>query len=124
MAPASSARAQIVYCSWSDYKKEEWEAVRTTHSLTSLPERNLGDLFDLEFRQVETEEPLLCDLEEMVRHKAFSAYQQARVPCIVEHAGLVLEGHEGNSYPGGLTQPMWDALGAEAFLRSVRPLST
>jgi len=77
----------------------------------------------MEFRKAETREPLLCNLEDMVRHKAMSAYQSVRVPCIVEHAGLILDAHETASYPGGLTQPMWDALGAEAFLSSTLSLS-
>jgi inosine/xanthosine triphosphate pyrophosphatase family protein len=123
MGRSSSPRAQIVYCSWSDFKKEEWQAVRFTHSLPSAPDRKLDEMFELQFRKVATKEPLLCDLKEMVRATALSAYQEARVPCIVEHAGLILEGHEDKSYPGGLTQPMWDALGAEAFLQSVRPMS-
>jgi XTP/dITP diphosphohydrolase len=48
-------------------------------------------------------------LEKMVRFKVESAYRAVLVPCIVEHAGLVLEGYETASFPGGLTQPMWDA---------------
>src|SRR5215208_6017622 len=55
----------------------------------------------------------------MVRHKVRSAYSQIMAPCIVEHAGLILNGFEEASYPGGLTQPMWDALGAERFVNSV-----
>jgi inosine/xanthosine triphosphate pyrophosphatase family protein len=59
----------------------------------------------------------------MVHAKVISAYQLVRVPCVVEHAGLVLEGYETQSYPGGLTQPMWDALGAEKFVASCSILS-
>jgi inosine/xanthosine triphosphate pyrophosphatase family protein len=80
-------------------------------------------LFEFEFRKVETTEPLLCDLEAMVRYKVKSAYRAVRVPCIVEHAGLILEGYETSSYPGGLTQPMWDALSAEKFVKSCLPLT-
>jgi inosine/xanthosine triphosphate pyrophosphatase family protein len=114
----------IVYCSWSEFKKEEWSLAQKEHELTSIPNRKLGDVFELEFRNVPTHEPLLCDLEQMVRHKAASAYREVRAPCIVEHAGLILEGYEANSYPGGLTQPMWDALGAELFVASCTPLAT
>jgi inosine/xanthosine triphosphate pyrophosphatase family protein len=106
----------LIYCSWSPYKREEWETVRNTFELDSLPGRKLGQLFDLEFRDVPTAEPLLCDLEKMVRFKVESAYRSVRVPCIVEHAGLILEGYEDKSFPGGLTQPMWDALEAERFV--------
>ena len=94
--------------------------------LNLIPPRGqtLGQLFDLEFREVPTTEPLLCDLEQMVRFKVGSAYRAVRVPCIVEHAGLVLQGYEGASFPGGLTQPMWDALGAELFVASCSSLTT
>jgi inosine/xanthosine triphosphate pyrophosphatase family protein len=113
----------IVYCSWSQFKKEEWSIAQKEHELGSIPGRKLGDIFELEFRNVSTHEPLLRDLEQMIRYKAESAYRAVRTPCIVEHAGLVLEGYEANSYPGGLTQPMWDALGAERFVASCLPLA-
>lgn len=115
-------KSKVVYCSWSSFKKEEWEAVRYTHSTPGHPGKKLDDLIDLEFRQVETREPLLRDLGSMVRYKAESAYEAVKVPCIVEHAGLILEGYESNSYPGGLTQPMWDALDAERFVSVCSPL--
>ena len=59
----------------------------------------------------------------MVRVKAASAYRKALVPCIVEHAGLILEGCEEHSFPGGLTQPMWNALGAEQFVQTCKVTS-
>lgn len=119
-----SSPIQIVYCSRSSFKEEEWRAVRHELELDSSPGRKLGDLFDLEFRKVPTREPLLCNLEEMARFKAESAYEATRVPCIVEHAGLILEGFEASSFPGGLTQPMWDALQAERFVASCSQLSS
>jgi XTP/dITP diphosphohydrolase len=114
---------RLIYCSRSPFKKEEWEAVRGTFELPSKSGQKLGELFDLEFRDVPTSEPLLCDLHEMVRIKVKSAYRQVRVPCIVEHAGLVLDGYEDKSFPGGLTQPMWDALEATKFVASCAPLT-
>lgn len=101
---------------------EEWEEVRHSHTLPGLPTQTLDELIDLEFRKVSTSEPLLRDLAEMVKHKALSAYAAVRVPCVVEHAGLVLSGFESKSYPGGLTQPMWDALDAERFIEVCAPL--
>ena len=65
-----SSPIQIVYCSRSPFKEEEWRAVRDKLELDSRPGHKLGDLFDLEFRKVPTREPLLCNLEEMVRFKA------------------------------------------------------
>src|SRR4051794_11379712 len=111
---------KVIYCSWSPFKKEEWDAAKGVFELSG---EKLGRLFDLEFRDVPTSEPLLCDLETMVRFKVESAYRNVRVPCIVEHAGLVLDGYQAKSFPGGLTQPMWDALGADRFVASCSPLT-
>lgn len=112
---------KVIYCSWSNFKKEEWEAAKDSFELSGV---KLGQLFDLEFRDVPTSEPLLCDLETMVRFKVESAYREVRVPCIVEHAGLILDGYQANSFPGGLTQPMWDALDADRFVASCSVLTT
>jgi XTP/dITP diphosphohydrolase len=114
----------VIYCSWSPFKQEEWGCIKDAFELDEKPGSKLGQLFKLEFRNVPTTEPLLCDLEKMVSFKVESAYRSVRVPCIVEHAGLVLEGYEEKSFPGGLTQPMWDALDAPRFVASCSTLST
>lgn len=116
-----AVKPRIVYCSWSKFKKEEWETVRHFEFEDGI---KFDELVEFEFRQVNTREPLLCDLTEMVRAKAISAYCAVRVPCVVEHAGLILGGYEDRNYPGGLTQPMWDALGAEKFVASCSALSS
>ncbi len=59
----------LIYCSWSPYKKEEWNTIKDVFELELTPGYKLGQLFDLEFRDVPTAEPLLCDLEKMVRFK-------------------------------------------------------
>jgi XTP/dITP diphosphohydrolase len=115
---------KIVYCSWNDFKKEEWMLAKEHLELDSMPGKKLGELFELEFRQAPTSEPLLCDLEAMVKVKIASAYRHVQVPCIVEHAGLILEGYEDKSFPGGLTQPMWDSLDGEKFVGCCLSLST
>ena len=38
----------IVYCSRSEFKKEEWSVVQKEHELSSIPSRKLGDFFKLE----------------------------------------------------------------------------
>jgi inosine/xanthosine triphosphate pyrophosphatase family protein len=114
----------VIYCSWSPFKKEEWGCIKDVFELDEKPGYKLGQLINLEFRNVPTTEPLLCDLEKMVSFKVESAYRSVRVPCIVEHAGLVLEGYQEKSFPGGLTQPMWDALDAPGFVASCSTLST
>lgn len=115
-----SKKPKIIYCSWSDFKIEEWEIIRGFEFSDGVA---FDSIIDFEFRNVTTQEPLLCDLNAMVHAKAISAYRSVRVPCVVEHAGLILQGYEDKSYPGGLTQPMWDALGAERFVESCAALS-
>jgi hypothetical protein len=43
---------QIVYCSWSKFKKEEWNVAKTAIDLDVRPGCVLGQLFDVEFRNV------------------------------------------------------------------------
>ncbi|MGY3497311.1 non-canonical purine NTP pyrophosphatase [Bradyrhizobium sp. USDA 4502] len=114
---------QIVYCSGSEFKKQEWSIAKGAIQLDSTGKK-LGELVDFQFRGVKTTEPLLCDIEAMVRFKVESAYKQVQVPCIVEHAGLILEGYEASSFPGGLTQPMWDSLDARQFVSCCSTLTT
>ncbi|MBW7973457.1 non-canonical purine NTP pyrophosphatase [Bradyrhizobium sp. BR 10289] len=113
-----SSVATIVYSTTSAYKKAEVEEIcRSTLIATPTDDRvAVGQLFRFEFRDGKPSEPLERDIEEMVRHKAVSAYKNLLVPCIVEHAGLIFADHLSANYPGGLTQPMWDALGAEKFI--------
>ncbi len=112
------AKIPIVYCTGNSSKKEEWQAISQHFTLPRPSGKvSVGELFEASFRGASLREPLLCDLHAVVREKAISAYEAIRVPCIVEHAGLIFHDLEAHSYPGGLTQPMWDALKAEGFVR-------
>jgi XTP/dITP diphosphohydrolase len=109
---------EIVYSTTSPYKKAEIEEACRSVSI-STPDGvqvKIGQVFRFEFRDGQPSEPLERDLEQMVRHKVADAYRKLLVPCIAEHAGLIFEEHLLENYPGGLTQPMWDALGAEKFI--------
>ncbi|MBR0793302.1 hypothetical protein JQ631_29855 [Bradyrhizobium manausense] len=119
----SASPIQIAYCSWSNFKKEEWALAKDAIELDGTGKK-LGELFDIRFIRAKTTEPLLCDLEAMVKFKVGSAYRQIQIPCIVEHAGLILEGFEDKSFPGGLTQPMWDSLAPEQFVTACSTLSS
>ncbi len=115
-------KTRVRYATKSSFKQDE---VNQIISSAKLKDRHgaevcAKDHFEVKFPDVSTNEPLERNLEEMVRHKAISAYKRILEPCIVEHAGLILENYSAENYPGGLTQPMWDALGAEGFLSSVR----
>ncbi|WP_416879569.1 non-canonical purine NTP pyrophosphatase [Litorimonas sp.] len=114
-------KTRVRYATKSSFKHDEVNQIISSAKLKNRHGAEVCaiDHFEVEFPGVSTNEPLERNLEEMVRHKAISAYQRILEPCIVEHAGLVLESHKEANYPGGLTQPMWDALGAEGFLSSV-----
>lgn len=115
-------RIKVRYATGSAFKRQEIELI-LDHLEVATPDGRpvcAADAFDVEFPNVDTDEPLERDLIHMVRHKVRSAYRGIMAPCIAEHAGLILETLEDKSYPGGLTQPMWDALGAEGFVNSMR----
>jgi XTP/dITP diphosphohydrolase len=112
---------KIIYASWSEFKKEEidiiCEHVRFPRGQKIWSDKLVGDFIEFEFRRVEIKEILERDLVELVREKAKASYKQLQVPCLVEHGGLIFINTFDVSYPGGLTQPMWDALKADGFIR-------
>lgn len=77
----------------------------------------IRDVFEFEYINVDIMEILEIDLAKMVFHKAKNAYKEVQLPCIVEHAGLIFKDRRKQQYPGGLTQPMWDSLTPEGFLK-------
>ena len=112
-------KSNIVFATRSEFKRQEIKVVLETGEFTDSDNkiRKVGDRSIMEFSDVATDEPLEIDLTTMVKHKAVSAYRGLLMPCIVEHPGLILVEHQESGFPGGLTQPMWDALGGEGFLR-------
>jgi inosine/xanthosine triphosphate pyrophosphatase family protein len=99
-------RHKIVYVTASSFKVKENAAFVEHCSLSDGTK--VSDAFEFQIRQENIIETLEVDLEAMVHAEVTAAYGQTRVPCIVEHAGLLFEGHP--HYPGGLTKPMWNAL--------------
>lgn len=114
-------KIKIRYATQNSFKKDEVKQIVSTVELRNKHGAGIHakDYFEVEFPFVTTSEPLERNLEQMVRHKAISAYKGILEPCIVEHAGLILEDYAEENFPGGLTQPMWDALGAAKFLESI-----
>lgn len=113
-------KTKILYATKSEFKKNEIHESLKIIKLGNHPfDRSASDIFDVEFQSISTNEPLERDISIMVRHKSMSAYGKILAPCIVEHAGLVLPGLKDPSYPGGLTQPMFDALNPEEFVKSL-----
>ena len=112
-------RINVYYATRSKFKIEEIEAVTTTCSFTDSDgqEKRVGERFNFVFSEAKTDEPLEVNLTTMVRHKVVSAYKSILMPCIVEHAGLIFAEYSKVGYPGGLTQPMMDSLGADDFIK-------
>src|ERR1017187_4151893 len=110
---ATKNRIRIVYVTSSKFKKEENETFLRECSLASGT--RINDVFEFDIRPVPIQEILNVDLAVMVSAEVVSAYSQLKVPCIVEHAGLIFGEYRDRSYPGGLTKPMWDTL-ADRFV--------
>lgn len=109
-------RRKLVYVTSNKNKREEIDVLRSEWHFDDG--RGIDDVFDLDIRPTSIDERLEIDIEVMVRHEAARAYEVVKVPCIVEHAGLILDDFKKCSFPGGLTKPMWNALGSE-FLESI-----
>ena len=111
--------ATIYYATSSPFKKAELRIIEDKIAIASSDESGIliGQVCSFVISPVPTDEPLEIDLDAMVRHKVRSAYRSLLMPCIVEHAGLILDRDAKVGFPGGLTQPMWDALTADGFLR-------
>jgi inosine/xanthosine triphosphate pyrophosphatase family protein len=105
---ATKNRIRIVYVTSSKFKKEENETFLRECSLASGT--RIDEVFEFDIRPVPIQEILNVDLSVMVSAEVVSAYSQLKVPCIVEHAGLIFSEYADRSYPGGLTKPMWDTL--------------
>jgi XTP/dITP diphosphohydrolase len=108
---------EITYVTSSKFKTEENKLFSSNWRMEN---GNLVDQhFRFDIRSLVIAEILEVSIETMVTIEAKAAYAQLKVPCIVEHAGLVFADHESMSYPGGLTKPMWNTLG-ESFVRETQ----
>jgi XTP/dITP diphosphohydrolase len=63
------------------------------------------------YLKVDVTESLDTDLERLVLEKAMRAYEQVRVPLIVEHGGLYVDYLKG--LPGTLIKPFWNTFQLE-----------
>ena len=108
------SKQRINYVTSSAYKQEENSVFVASAAFSDGA--LVKDLFDFQFRGLPIAEMLVVDLRVMVQSEVTNAYGQIKVPCIVEHAGLIFDGYDAEGYPGGLTKPMWDTLG-DRFLQ-------
>jgi inosine/xanthosine triphosphate pyrophosphatase family protein len=114
-------KLSIRYATGNAFKKEEMGVMSAKEIIKDADGATwkIEDRFSFAYEPVKTDEPLERNIQAMVLHKVKSAYRQLLAPCIVEHAGLMLEEFVSSHYPGGLTQPIWDAIKAEGFLKSL-----
>lgn len=101
---------EVNYVTSSLFKREE---IQTLLSRTTIAGQQADRVFDFHVLSLSIKEHLEIDIQTMVMAEVTYAYSQLKVPCIVEHAGLIFEKYEDRGYPGGLTKPMWDTLGAD-----------
>jgi inosine/xanthosine triphosphate pyrophosphatase family protein len=106
-----------VYVTSSKFKKEENGIF--IRECTLANGARIDDVFEFDVWPVPIQEILNVDLAVMVSAEVVSAYSQLKVPCIVEHAGLIFSEYADRSYPGRLTKPMWDTL-KDRFVEETR----
>ena len=110
----TSSKRQIHYVTSSGFKIEENNVF--TQSEVLKDGTKVSDAFDFVFRSESIKEMLEVDLRVMVQAEVVDAYSRIKVPCIVEHAGIIFDEFSAQEYPGGLTKPMWNTL-ADDFLK-------
>jgi len=101
---------KVVYITSSEFKQHENEVFQEVCGLTDG--KTIKDVFEFEIQPHKISERLEVKLEDLVMSEVIEAYDMIKVPCIVEHAGLIFEKYKKENYPGGLTKPMWNTLGS------------
>lgn len=99
----------VNYVTSSDFKREENIVFFENCELSDRSK--VKDHFCFNLYKLNIPERLEVDLEKMVIHEVREAYNILKIPCIVEHAGLIFEKYGCRNYPGGLTKPLWNTLG-------------
>ena len=104
---------QITYVTASEFKQAE---VTILSEFGVLADGSpISEVFAITIRPIAIREALETDLERLVLEEVEDAYGRLKLPCVVEHAGLVFDDYADSNYPGGLTKPMWNVLGS-AFI--------
>ena len=89
---------RLRFLSSNNNKTEEVKAILRPLGIEVIPvERKLDE--------IQTQ-----DIGQLVRDKCVRAFRLIGRPVFVEHTGLYIDALNG--FPGGLTQPFWDAVGA------------
>ena len=95
-------RATIFYATRNSFKTEELKIISDDVEFVDVSgaAHTIGSLIEFRISDIPTDEPLEIDLVAMVQHKVKSAYRSLLAPCIVEHAGLILDSHLSAGFPG------------------------
>ena len=99
----------VNYVTSSNFKIEENKVFLDNCELSD--KSKVKDQFNFNLKQLNIPERLEVDIEKMVVHEVREAYNKLKIPCIVEHAGLIFNKYSARNYPGGLTKPLWNTLG-------------
>jgi XTP/dITP diphosphohydrolase len=99
----------IYFVTSSIFKQEENAAFQAVCTLQDG--RAINDEFEFHIVPNRIRERLESRIADIVDSEVREAYASVKKPCIVEHAGLVFDEYATQSYPGGLTKPLWNTLG-------------
>ncbi len=116
----NSPKHRITYVTSSRFKKQENLEFQKNCTLNNG--KTVSEVFEFDIREVSIKETLEVELEKLVIAEVIDAYKKIRVPCIVEHAGLIFEEYLEQGFPGGLTKPMWNTL-KENFVRETSSIN-
>jgi len=107
---------RINYVTSSKFKRQEIEEFVENCSLTDGTP--IKGNFEFILYPNSIHERLEVDIETMVIFEVKEAYSKIKIPCIVEHAGLIFDNYKAIGYPGGLTKPMWNTLKQDFLLET------
>lgn len=106
----------VNYVTSSEFKVEENKVFLDSCELSD--KSKVKDQFKFSIKQLNIPERLEVDIEKMVIHEVHEAYKILKIPCIVEHAGLIFNKYSARNYPGGLTKPLWNTLSDDFLIET------
>jgi XTP/dITP diphosphohydrolase len=106
----------INYVTSSSFKIEENKVFLKNCKLSD--NTPISTNFEFRLHSLNIAEILEIDLVKMVKCEVKEAYSRLKIPCIVEHAGLIFEKYKAVNYPGGLTKPLWNAFNSDFLVET------
>lgn len=86
------------------------------NTINATKQSEIRELFapfdcDVKFLDFNITEILSHDIREVILAKSLAAFEKHQVPVIVEHGALEIDFF--NKFPGALSKPMWNLMGAK-----------